>query len=284
MARRATNTVDYFPHCAKSGKTLAILEGRWGAVGYAFWFKLLEALCTHENHAIDCKDEGTWEYLVSRIPVDAKTGEDIMGLLSRLGNIDRDLWERGRIVWCPAFIENIKDAYKNRRRPVPEKPFLPVEMQVISGISTGKNGVSTGRSTQNKTKQNKTEDAAASAIHKDCTSHFFSLYEAREKVKPEWGGKQGELLKKDLIRFKGDGAYLKRLMDVFFSKPPDFAAKAGLGYNVFHSQIDGLIRLVNGKPEVVKAHGPPCPECGAECKREFGYWVCGVHGRREELG
>lgn len=164
MARRATNTVDYFPHCAKSGKTLAILEGRWGAVGYAFWFKLLEALCTHENHVIDCKDEETWEYLISRIPVDAKTGNDILELLARLGNIDRELWEKTRVVWCPAFIANIKDAYKNRRRPVPEKPFLPVEIPLSVDISTVKNGVSTGRSTQIKTKQNKANQSNETAI------------------------------------------------------------------------------------------------------------------------
>jgi hypothetical protein len=289
LARRAINTVDYFPHCAKSGKTLAILEGRYKATGYAFWFKLLEALCTSEDHFLDCAKPETWEYLISNVPVDEQTGTDIMDLLSRLGNIDSELWSGARIVWCPALIENIKDAYKNRRRPLPGKPFLPVEMRVIERISTEKNGVSTGRSTQNKTKQRKTnqsiEDAAASTVHKDCTSHFFELYESREKVKPEWGGKQAQLLKTDLARFKDDGNYLKALMDVFFSRPPDFAAKVGMGYNVFHSQIDGLIRVKNGRLTVVREEKVvPCDVCGAPTEREFGYQVCKVHGRRETLG
>ena len=46
MARPAKTSVDYFPHMAHSGKTIAILEARWGNDGYAFWFKLLELLGT----------------------------------------------------------------------------------------------------------------------------------------------------------------------------------------------------------------------------------------------
>jgi hypothetical protein len=67
-------------------------------------------------------------------------------------------------VWCPALIENIRDAYKNRRRPVPEKPKLPVEITPASGISTMINGISTSRSTQIKTKQNKTNIKTTSAV------------------------------------------------------------------------------------------------------------------------
>lgn len=44
MARPTKTSVDYFPHMTHSGKTIAILEARWGNDGYAFWFKLLELL------------------------------------------------------------------------------------------------------------------------------------------------------------------------------------------------------------------------------------------------
>ena len=44
MARPKKQTVDYFPHIIKQGKTMTILENRFGNDGYAFWFKLLEIL------------------------------------------------------------------------------------------------------------------------------------------------------------------------------------------------------------------------------------------------
>ena len=44
MARPRKQTVDYFPHYCKCGRTIFILENRFGNDGYAFWFKLLEIL------------------------------------------------------------------------------------------------------------------------------------------------------------------------------------------------------------------------------------------------
>lgn len=44
MARPKKQTVDYFPHFVKGGRTIFILENKFGNDGYAFWFKLLEIL------------------------------------------------------------------------------------------------------------------------------------------------------------------------------------------------------------------------------------------------
>ena len=44
MSRPRKAVVDYFPHYVNHGKTLFILEQKYGNDGYAFWFKLLEML------------------------------------------------------------------------------------------------------------------------------------------------------------------------------------------------------------------------------------------------
>ena len=44
---------DYFPHTAKPGQTVAILESEFGIQGYAAWFKLLELLTSADDHYID---------------------------------------------------------------------------------------------------------------------------------------------------------------------------------------------------------------------------------------
>jgi len=43
---RKTNTVEWFPHYANASSkmTLTILEKKYGASGYASWFKLLECI------------------------------------------------------------------------------------------------------------------------------------------------------------------------------------------------------------------------------------------------
>lgn len=150
MARHATNTVDYFPHVAKGGKTLAILEGKWGVLGYAFWFKLLEGLCCSENHYLDFNDAEIWEYFIARVPVEEDKAEAILQLLANLGNIDSDLWLDVRVVWCQSLVDNVEIVYKNRRRPVPQKPVFPIlpeGMSVKGDIPTDETSESTCRST-----------------------------------------------------------------------------------------------------------------------------------------
>ena len=49
MARPKRTTVDYYPHYVKCGRTIYILEARFGNDGYAFWFKVLEVLGENEG-------------------------------------------------------------------------------------------------------------------------------------------------------------------------------------------------------------------------------------------
>ena len=121
MARKQSNTVDYFPHFAKWGKTLPILKAKWGNEGYAAWFQILELLCAEEGHYYDCRQVDRWEFLLARIGVEEKTTRDILDLLGQLGNIDKTLWNHG-VIWCQNLIDNLQPVYQNRRRDVPAKP------------------------------------------------------------------------------------------------------------------------------------------------------------------
>lgn len=113
MARHSTNTVEYFPHIAKQGKTLFILEGQFGNDGYAFWFKLLEVLAGSENHVYNASGDTDWHYLVAKGKVSSESATEILSLLAQLGNIDRELWENGKIIWCQALVDNLSEVYRN---------------------------------------------------------------------------------------------------------------------------------------------------------------------------
>ncbi len=123
MGRTQTNTVEYFPHFAEPGKTMYILEEEFGNDGYAFWFKLLELLCRTEDHYMDCSDPTTWRYLLAKTRVNEISGEKILGILVFLGQIDKELWETRRIIWCQKLVNNLEEVYKKRRRPLPVRPF-----------------------------------------------------------------------------------------------------------------------------------------------------------------
>jgi hypothetical protein len=114
MARPIKAVVDYFPHDCDYGKTIPILQQRFGLTGYALWFKLLEQLGKSEYHFIDCRNDDIWLFLTAETMIEEDLLQQILDLCARLGSIDKDLWEQ-KIIYSEKFVERIKDAYKNRK-------------------------------------------------------------------------------------------------------------------------------------------------------------------------
>lgn len=124
MGRPRKQTVDYFPHFVSTdSRTRFILEENWGNDGYAFWFKLLELLCRSEGHYYDLSEAANGKYLEALMKVDGETANNILDTLADLGNIDRDLWEERKVVWCQNLVDNLQDVYSKRTVSAPVRPF-----------------------------------------------------------------------------------------------------------------------------------------------------------------
>lgn len=121
---RKTNTVDWFPHYANASSkmTLTILEKKYGAEGYACWFKLLECLSQSDGHCISCQTTPQLEYLKCRLPVSNGNLMKILQEMADLSAIDKELWDKYKVIWSDNFIQNVKEVYTNRRRDLPIKP------------------------------------------------------------------------------------------------------------------------------------------------------------------
>lgn len=121
---RKINTVDWFPHYANASSkmTLTILEKKYGAEGYACWFKLLECLSQSDGHYISCQTTTQLEYLKCRLPVSNGNLMKILQDMAELSAIDKELWDKYKVIWSDNFIQNVKEVYTNRRRDLPLKP------------------------------------------------------------------------------------------------------------------------------------------------------------------
>ena len=124
MARPKKQTVDYFPHYVKSGRTIYILENRFGNDGYAFWFKLLEILGESEGHSYDCSNTTNWEFLLAKTRVDDAKANDIINVLIGMNKIDKELWEENRILWIGNLVRNLTELYRRRLEDLPKKPTI----------------------------------------------------------------------------------------------------------------------------------------------------------------
>ena len=113
--RKDKNIVDYFPHQCEHGKTMFVLENKYGDKGYIVWFKTLELLGKSENHFIDCRKDEDWEYISAYVKAPTDLLKDIYDTCAKLGAIHTELWEH-KIVWSGNFIRNIADVYRKRTK------------------------------------------------------------------------------------------------------------------------------------------------------------------------
>lgn len=139
MARLKKQTVDYFPHVCKYGRTIFILESRFGNDGYAFWFKLLEILGESDGHFYDCSNASNWAFLLAKTHTDEERANDIVNVLIDLGKIDAELWASHRIIWIENFVRNLSELYRRRVEDLPKKPAFIDKNQHETNVSDGRN-------------------------------------------------------------------------------------------------------------------------------------------------
>ncbi len=158
MARPKKKGVDYFPHDCVAGKTIFILEQKFGNDGYAFWFKLLEFLGTKDGHFLDCANIPDMEFLQAKTHLAREKMYEIFDLLAGLEAIDVELWGK-RVVWSQRFVDGISDVYTNRRMKTPEKPSFYIVSTQQNPAQLNNEAQSTSESTQSKVKERKEEES-----------------------------------------------------------------------------------------------------------------------------
>lgn len=123
MGRNNKQTADYFPHYIGNSRTKYILEQRWHNDGYAFWFKLLELLCAADGQYYDCWTKINWDYLTAVTGVSSETAEEILNTLADMEKVDKELWEKCRVIWVDSLMANLKSLY-DKRTSAPERPTI----------------------------------------------------------------------------------------------------------------------------------------------------------------
>ena len=157
MARPHKQTVDYFPHYAgaSDGKTMFILQSKFGNDGYAFWFKLLELIAAHEGHYYDYRKPTDWQFLLAKTGVSADIATQILETLTDVEAIDQEL-NGHKIIWIQKFVDNLADLYKRRKIDFPRKPVIPANN---NPVSVNNNPISTDNNPQSKVKESKVNNS-----------------------------------------------------------------------------------------------------------------------------
>jgi hypothetical protein len=173
MARPKTNTVEYFPMYAHTSRTCEMLEAKYGIVGYAFFYKLLQLLATEDGHYYDASDPMSLEFLEQKLCGGKVSVTEIIETLCKWNKLDRELWQK-KIIWYQGFVDTLIPVYKKREREIPNKEDVLVKLglinknKLVSGTETYISGTETpsnlelpqqlvAESTQSKVKESKLE-------------------------------------------------------------------------------------------------------------------------------
>lgn len=162
MARPIKNTVEYFPHFAKGGRTVFILESKFGNDGYAFWFKLLEILCDSDRQVFDCSQASNMSYLLAKCRCSEETAQAIIAELVNIGKIDKELWDKERKIWVQNLVNNLEPIYKKRREEIPTVDSLRSvnpDTEEFPPLKPEENDVSAAETPQSKVKESKEENS-----------------------------------------------------------------------------------------------------------------------------
>lgn len=122
MPRAKKQGADWFAHRAHHGKTMFILEARFGNDGYAAWFRLLEMLTSASGHYLSVSAPSEWQYLTAKWRVSDETAEAILALLAELDAIDKELWTDRRVIWSQNLVDSLAPVYRDRKMAVPQRP------------------------------------------------------------------------------------------------------------------------------------------------------------------
>jgi hypothetical protein len=120
MTRTARHDVDYFPFYVKDGKTLFILESKYGLQGIGFFTNLMRFLCKQPDHHICIEDESDSLYFFAQIRCQESVGMDMLNLMAKTGKIDAELWESRRVIVSEDLLASLKEAYAKRVNPIIE--------------------------------------------------------------------------------------------------------------------------------------------------------------------
>jgi hypothetical protein len=114
MGRPERHDVDYFPFLVKEGRTLYVLESKYGCTGTGFFTNVLRFLARTPDHHFCIKHPGDRLWFFSKLYCDEEAGIEMLNMMADTGKIDPHLWRKKQVIASEDFLNSISDAYRKR--------------------------------------------------------------------------------------------------------------------------------------------------------------------------
>ena len=119
--RPISNNVDYFPHKCKDDKELRFIQHKYKSEGYEVFYRLQQCLGDAEFHRIDLGNDLEKQMFEMSMSVNQEIVYGVIDILVEMNWLDKELYQKEKVLWSDKFMDCIRAVYINRKRPVPTK-------------------------------------------------------------------------------------------------------------------------------------------------------------------
>ena len=119
--RPISNNVDYFPHKCKDDKELRFIQHKYKSEGYEVFYRLQQCLGDAEHHRIDLGNDLERQMFEMSMSVNKEVVYGVIDILVGMNWLDKELYQKEKVLWSDKFINSIRVVYINRGREVPNK-------------------------------------------------------------------------------------------------------------------------------------------------------------------
>jgi len=131
MANKIKETVEFFPFFVKNGRTLYVLQNKYGLAGIGFFTQMLRWLAQSPGHFyayVDDFDKDRFNQYCGLNETDIRV---MIGDMVRTGKVDRELWEDRGVIYSADFVEELSELYRKRKTELPTKERVMAETASI---------------------------------------------------------------------------------------------------------------------------------------------------------
>jgi len=213
MGRPERHDADYFPFYVKDGKTLFILESKYGLQGIGFFTNLMRFLTRQTDHHICIHEESDRLYFFATIRCPEELGMDMIGLMVKTGKLDAKLWDESRVIVSQDLLDSLQDAYKNRNNPIIEIDQIRLSYHT-NPISSTNNPITSPDKPQRKGKERKGKESVEAVIPDWIPKEpWDGFIEMRKEIKRPLTGRAITLAITKLTELKNQGHDPGKVLD-----------------------------------------------------------------------
>lgn len=128
------NTAEFFPFKVKDGKTLFVLQRKYGLAGIGFFTQIMRWLSMAPGHYYQYVDEYDKDRLNQFCGVGESDTKAMIEDMVKTEKLDPELWRKYQVIYSQDFVDELAELYRRRKAEPPTREWVIEQVSGSDGI------------------------------------------------------------------------------------------------------------------------------------------------------